>query len=162
MILFRNDPRPVAIPESPFAFNSKSISQFGLPNAKRKPKTKSILRSQLPMFGLQTRAKHNVHIDISFFGMMKCARKVPTILKPSFCQRRTAESLVETTKLNCIARKPRRRASLRQMLGHRATNSLATRIRSDHESRIRDVRPASDWLGRRIYVPRMRPLLSAT
>src|SRR5947208_2878654 len=29
------------------------------------------------------------------------------------------------------------------MLGHRATNSLATRIRSDHESRIRDVRPAS-------------------
>src|SRR5947208_13712198 len=29
------------------------------------------------------------------------------------------------------------------MLGHHATNSLATRIRSDHESRIRDVRPAS-------------------
>src|SRR5881275_805857 len=29
------------------------------------------------------------------------------------------------------------------MLGHRATNSLATRIRSDHESRIRDVRSAS-------------------
>lgn len=39
-------------------------------------------------------------------GCLNAPGNLPTISNPRFCQRRTAPSLVDTTRLNCIARKP--------------------------------------------------------
>src|SRR5690348_778979 len=44
------------------------------------------------------------------FGWSKTLGRRPTISKPAFCHSCTARSLALTTKLNCMARKPRSRA----------------------------------------------------
>src|SRR5882724_9591087 len=49
-----------------------------------------------------------------FSGCRNAPGNVPTILKPSCSQRWIADSFVETTKLNCIALKPSRRASSKE------------------------------------------------
>jgi len=73
---------------------------------------------------------------------MKCARQSADDFETEFLPKAHCGVVVETTKLNCIARKPRRRASLRQC------SAIARPIPWPRASGatmkpLRDVRPAS-------------------
>src|SRR5438094_2618317 len=154
MIFSRNDPHPLAMTWITVCIQVGSPGIHLFCNVCLEQKGLNLV--------FKKRSVHNVHIDISFFGMMKCARQGANDFKPSFCQRRIAESLVETTKLNCIARKPRRRASLRQCSAIARPIPWPRASGATMKAAFATCDPPPDWLGRRIYVPTMYPLLSET
>ena len=90
---------------------------------------------------------HDVGVDVSQRGMEKSFRRRPTISNSKLCQSRTARSFVLTTKLNCIARKPRSRARPSECSHIERATPRPVAVSGGHVATVRNVSTAALLIG---------------
>ena len=82
--------------------------------------------------------------------------------KPTLRHSATAALLVLTTKLNCMARNPLRRASRRQCSAICLPTPLPLKARATMKDAFATCEPRPGWFGTILYIPTTRPSASTT
>ena len=94
--------------------------------------------------GLKERGTSQARRHRAKRGCANASGRRATVAKPRLCQRRTARSFVLTTRLNCMARKPRARARSSECSHMRRATPRPVRVGRGHIATIRHVCAAAE------------------
>ncbi len=139
MIFSRSDPRPVVMTWITVCIHLGSTGKSSLLQCLFGEKGLSVVFKQ--------RAVHHVNIDITLFRVSKRTRQSADDFETELLPKTNCRFVCRDNeiKLHRAETEPARFAYT--MFTHRATNSQTTRLRCNHERRVRNVRPAARLVG---------------